>query len=66
VIERYLNENPPTLRELAQKYGISPERVRQIEQRALERLRCTIKSERFERRLAANCSDAGAAASVAA
>ena len=37
--ERKLNEDPQTLEELSQHYGISRERVRQIEARAVERLR---------------------------
>lgn len=36
---RRLSEDPPTLEELAQQYGISRERVRQIEVRAFEKLR---------------------------
>jgi RNA polymerase sigma-32 factor len=37
--ERKLSEKPQTLRELSEQYGISRERVRQIEARAIERLR---------------------------
>jgi RNA polymerase sigma-32 factor len=37
--ERKLSEDPRTLRELSEQYGISRERVRQIEARAVERLR---------------------------
>jgi RNA polymerase sigma-32 factor len=36
--ERKLNEDPPTLEELGQTYGISRERVRQLEARAFERV----------------------------
>ncbi len=36
--ERRLKENPATLEELSQQYGISRERVRQIEVRAFEKL----------------------------
>ena len=37
--ERHLREDPPTLETLSRKYGISRERVRQIEMRALGKLR---------------------------
>jgi RNA polymerase sigma-32 factor len=37
--ERKLTEEPQTLDQLSQHYGISRERVRQIEARAIERLR---------------------------
>ena len=37
--ERKLSEEPQTLKELSLHYGISRERVRQIEARAIERLR---------------------------
>ena len=37
--ERKLSEKPPTLEKLSEQYGISRERVRQIEARAIERLR---------------------------
>ena len=36
--ERKLKEDPPTLEELGKKYGISRERVRQLEARAFERV----------------------------
>ena len=36
---RYLTEEPRTLEEIGQAYGVSKERVRQIEKRALEKLR---------------------------
>src|SRR5208282_367961 len=38
LIERRLKDNPTTLEELSQQYGISRERVRQIEVRAFEKL----------------------------
>ena len=41
--ERRLKEEPVTLEELARHYGISRERVRQIEARALEKLRKAMK-----------------------
>jgi RNA polymerase sigma-32 factor len=52
LIERRLKENPTTLEELSQKYGISRERVRQIEVRAFEKLQRAIKQGALERRLA--------------
>jgi RNA polymerase sigma-32 factor len=39
IIERRLQDEPTTLVELGQRYGISRERVRQIEERALQKLR---------------------------
>jgi RNA polymerase sigma-32 factor len=41
--ERRLKEEPATLEELSAKYGISSERVRQIEVRAFEKLQKEIK-----------------------
>jgi len=43
--ERRLRENPLTLEELSQQYGISRERVRQIEVRAFEKLQKSIKNK---------------------
>lgn len=37
--QRWLNENKKTLHELAAKYGISAERIRQLEQSAMKKLR---------------------------
>ena len=51
LIERRLKDNPTTLEELSQHYGISRERVRQIEVRAFEKLQKAMKSEVEERRL---------------
>ncbi|HZS84549.1 MAG TPA: RNA polymerase sigma factor RpoH [Stellaceae bacterium] len=48
---RRLLEQPTTLEDLSQKYGISRERVRQIEVRAFEKLQKAIKSAAMERRL---------------
>jgi RNA polymerase sigma-32 factor len=48
---RRLREEPTTLEDLSQKYGISRERVRQIEVRAFEKLQKAIKSAALERRL---------------
>jgi RNA polymerase sigma-32 factor len=49
--ERRLKENPTTLEDLSQQYGISRERVRQIEVRAFEKLQKAIKAAVIERRL---------------
>lgn len=38
VLERQLKEDPMTLEDLSQRYGISRERVRQIEARAIEKM----------------------------
>jgi RNA polymerase sigma-32 factor len=45
LIERRLRDEPMTLEDLSQRYGISRERVRQIEVRAFEKLQKTIKHE---------------------
>jgi RNA polymerase sigma-32 factor len=52
LLERRLKENPTTLEELSQHYGISRERVRQIEVRAFEKLQKAMKAKVAERRLA--------------
>jgi RNA polymerase sigma-32 factor len=52
--ERRLKENPTTLEDLSQQYGISRERVRQIEVRAFEKLQKAIKTAAVERRLIAH------------
>jgi RNA polymerase sigma-32 factor len=46
--ERRLKENPTTLEDLSQQYGISRERVRQIEVRAFEKLQKAIKAPRVD------------------
>jgi RNA polymerase sigma-32 factor len=43
--ERLLNEQPLTLREIGEKYGISRERVRQIEERVKKKLKNYLKKE---------------------
>jgi RNA polymerase sigma-32 factor len=43
--ERLLNEEPLTLREIGEKYGISRERVRQIEERVKKRLKAYLTKE---------------------
>jgi RNA polymerase sigma-32 factor len=47
--ERRLRDEPTTLEDLSQKYGISRERVRQIEVRAFEKLQKSIKAAALER-----------------
>lgn len=39
---RWLNDNKATLQELAQEYNVSAERVRQLETKALKKLRCAL------------------------
>ena len=53
LLERRLKDNPTTLEDLSQHYGISRERVRQIEVRAFEKLQKAMKAKVAERRLAA-------------
>jgi RNA polymerase sigma-32 factor len=45
LIERRLTDEPKTLEELSQTYGVSRERVRQIEVRAFEKLQKAIKAQ---------------------
>jgi RNA polymerase sigma-32 factor len=49
--ERRLRDEPTTLEDLAQKYGVSRERVRQIEVRAFDKLQARIKAAAAERKL---------------
>jgi RNA polymerase sigma-32 factor len=49
--ERRLRDEPATLEELAQKYGVSRERVRQIEVRAFDKLQGLMKTAAQERNL---------------
>jgi len=51
LVERRLREEPVTLEELAEKYNISRERVRQIEVRAFEKLQKFITTRAAERKL---------------
>ena len=51
LVERRLRDNPTTLEDLSQQYGISRERVRQIEVRAFEKLQKSIKNAAVDERL---------------
>jgi RNA polymerase sigma-32 factor len=50
--ERRLKDNPTTLEHLSQRYGISRERVRQIEVRAFEKLQKSVRNAVIEQRFA--------------
>jgi RNA polymerase sigma-32 factor len=54
ITERRLSEDPTTLEELSQHYGISRERVRQIEVRAFEKLQKAIKNAVVEQKFVDN------------
>ena len=49
--QRRLRDEPTTLEDLSQEYGISRERVRQIEVRAFEKLQKSIRNAALEQRL---------------
>ncbi len=49
--ERRLRDEPKTLEQLSQQYGISRERVRQIEVRAFEKLQKSVKNAAIEQHL---------------
>jgi RNA polymerase sigma-32 factor len=51
LIERRLTDEPKTLEELSQTYGVSRERVRQIEVRAFEKLQTAMQHIASERQL---------------
>ncbi len=44
VLRRWLSDDKPTLHELADEYGVSAERIRQIEKRAMEKMRVSIEA----------------------
>ncbi|TVR81991.1 MAG: RNA polymerase sigma factor RpoH [Rhodospirillales bacterium] len=52
IAERRLSETPSTLEHLSQRYGISRERVRQIEVRAFEKLQKSVRNAAFDQQLA--------------
>jgi len=58
LIERRLKDNPTTLEDLSQQYGISRERVRQIEVRAFEKLQRSMHAKVAEQRRALRPSPA--------
>ena len=43
-IERRLSDDPPTLEELGHRYGVSRERIRQIEAKAFEKVQAVVKA----------------------
>ena len=49
--ERRLKDEPTTLEDLSQEYGISRERVRQIEVRAFEKLQKAIRNAAIDEKL---------------
>ena len=51
--ERRLKDEPTTLEDLSKVFGISRERVRQVEVRAFEKLQKAIRNAAVEQRLAA-------------
>jgi RNA polymerase sigma-32 factor len=51
ITERRLREDPTTLEKLSQHYGISRERVRQIEVRAFEKIQKAIKNAVVDQKL---------------
>jgi RNA polymerase sigma-32 factor len=64
LIERRLKDNPTTLEDLSQQYGISRERVRQIEVRAFEKLQKAMKAQIAERRMQSQATVAARQAST--
>jgi RNA polymerase sigma-32 factor len=53
ISERRLKDEPATLEDLSKEYGVSRERVRQIEVRAFEKLQKAMKRRASERGLLA-------------
>jgi len=51
IIERRMKDIPATLQNLSDQYGISRERIRQIEVRAFEKLRKTVKNAMIDQRV---------------
>lgn len=51
LVERRLSENSKTLEDLSQEYGISRERVRQIEVRAFEKLQKTMRNAALDKKM---------------
>ncbi|MFN7038554.1 MAG: RNA polymerase sigma factor RpoH [Alphaproteobacteria bacterium] len=48
IVQRMLKEEPATLEDLSQKYGVSRERIRQIEMKALEKLQQAVQANDSE------------------
>ena len=59
--ERRLTDNPATLEDLSKEYGISRERVRQIEVRAFEKVQKAVKNAFIQRQLAGPAGEAAEA-----
>ena len=55
-LERRLNENQKTLEDLAERYGVSRERIRQIEMRAYEKVRDRVRELAAEQGLLAGAA----------
>ena len=65
--ERRLREDPATLEELSQEFGVSRERIRQIEMRAFEKLQRAVRDAVVQERLQADRAlNAGAGAAAGA
>ena len=52
LVQRRLKDTPATLQDLSRHYGISRERVRQIEVRAFQKLQKSVKNAIIEQRIA--------------
>ena len=59
--ERRLTDDPATLEDLSKEYGISRERVRQIEVRAFEKVQKSVKNAFIQRQLAGPAAEAAEA-----
>ncbi len=51
LVQRRLKDSPTTLEELSQEFGVSRERIRQIEVRAFEKLQKSMKNAMIEQRM---------------
>lgn len=51
LVERRLKDSPTTLEDLSQEFGVSRERIRQIEVRAFEKLQKSMKNAMLEQRM---------------
>jgi RNA polymerase sigma-32 factor len=50
-IRRQLSENPPTLNIMAEEMGLSRERIRQIEEKALDKIKKAVRAKAIEQRI---------------